>query len=65
MKKNILFHIYRGETQFIAECQDLAIVTQAFSLDSLYSNISEAMSLYIEDEIDLKEYNILYQLQPT
>ncbi len=38
-----------GET-YVAECMELAVVTQAHSLDELLANIREALSLHLEDE---------------
>ncbi len=42
--------ISRGEHQFVAECLDLPVVTQAFTLDELTRNISEAIGLHLEGE---------------
>jgi predicted RNase H-like HicB family nuclease len=46
--------IFRGERQYVAECLDLPVVTQAFTLDELAGNIREAVSLHLEGE-DLAE----------
>jgi hypothetical protein len=46
--------IFRGEKQYIAECLDLPVVTQAFTLDELAANTREAISLHLEGE-DLAE----------
>ncbi len=42
--------ISRGEQQFVAECLDLPVVTQAPTLDELTENIREAISLHLEGE---------------
>lgn len=51
MKKRIIqFHVYRGDTEYIAEGVDVAIVTQAASLDKLTQNIEEAVALHFDGE---------------
>ena len=42
--------ISKGERQFVAECLDLPVVTQALSLDELAVNIREAIGLHLEGE---------------
>ena len=42
--------ISRGEHQFVAECLDLPVVTQAPTLDQLAGNIREAIGLHLEGE---------------
>ena len=54
MKKTIQVRISRGDTQYVAECPDLPVVTQARTLDELASNIREAISLHLEGE-DFRE----------
>jgi predicted RNase H-like HicB family nuclease len=50
MMTNIHFHTTKGDTQYIAEGVEIAIVTQAYHLDDLMKNIKEATELYFEDE---------------
>jgi predicted RNase H-like HicB family nuclease len=50
MKKIIQVHISKGETQFVAECVDLPVVTQGKTLDELAANLKEAIALQLEDE---------------
>lgn len=50
MKRTIQVRISRGERQFVAECLDLPVVTQADSLDELFVNIREAIGLHLEGE---------------
>ena len=57
MKRIIHVRIFRGEQQYVAECLDLPIVTQAPTLDELASNIREAVSLHLDGE-DLSELGI-------
>jgi len=42
--------IFRGERQYVAECVDLPVVTEAPTLDELTSNIREAIALHLEGE---------------
>jgi predicted RNase H-like HicB family nuclease len=50
MKRTIQVRISRGERQFVAECLDLPVVTQAPTLDALADNIREAISLHLAGE---------------
>ena len=54
MKRTIQVRIFRGEKQYVAECLDLPVVTEAPTLDELAANIREAISLHLEGE-DLAE----------
>jgi len=54
VKRTIQVRIFRGEKQYVAECLDLPVVTQAATLDQLAINIREAISLHLEGE-DLAE----------
>ena len=54
MKRTIQVRITKGERQFVAECLDLPVVTQAVTLDQLAINIREAIGLHLEGE-DLSE----------
>lgn len=40
----------RKDYQFVAECLDLPVVTQAQSLDELTENIREAIGLHLDGE---------------
>jgi predicted RNase H-like HicB family nuclease len=50
MKRTIQVRISRGDSQFVAECLDLPVVTQAPTLDELAHNIREAIGLHLEGE---------------
>ena len=50
MKRTIQVRIFRGDQQYVAECLDLPVVTQAPTLDALAANILEAISLHLEGE---------------
>ena len=57
MKRTIQVRAFRGDRQYVAECLDLPVVTQAATLDELAENIREAVSLQLEGE-DLSELGI-------
>lgn len=50
MKTIIQFHIYRGESHYVAEGIDLPVVTQGKTLDELFQNLQEAVALQLEGE---------------
>lgn len=50
LKRSIQVVIRRGERQYVAECLDPPVVTQAESLDELARNISEAVALFLDGE---------------
>lgn len=50
MKSIIQFKISQSEGTYIAEGVDLAIVTDAPTLDALVVNITDAVELYFKDE---------------
>lgn len=50
MKHTIQVRIYRGERQYVAECLDLPIVTEAPTLEELTANTREAISLHLDGE---------------
>jgi predicted RNase H-like HicB family nuclease len=58
MKRTIQVRIFRGEKQYVAECLDLPVVTEAATLDELAANIQEAIALHLQDE-DLAELGLV------
>ena len=50
MKRTIQVRIFHGENQYVAECLDLPVVTQAPTLNQLTANIREAIALHLEGE---------------
>jgi predicted RNase H-like HicB family nuclease len=50
LKRIIQVRIFRGDQQYVAECLDLPVVTQAPTLDELARNIQEAISLHLDGE---------------
>jgi len=49
-RRTIQARIFRGETKYIAECIDLAVVTQGYTLDEVAANLREAIGLHLEGE---------------
>jgi predicted RNase H-like HicB family nuclease len=50
VRRTIQVRIFRGEKQYVAECLDLPVVTEAPTLDELAASIREAISLHLEGE---------------
>jgi predicted RNase H-like HicB family nuclease len=42
--------IRKGDTQFVAECLEIAVVTQGKTLDETLANLQEAVTLHLEGE---------------
>ncbi|MBI1789960.1 MAG: DUF1902 domain-containing protein [Acidobacteria bacterium] len=57
VKRVIQVRIFRGENQYVAECLDLPVVTEAPTLDQLAANIREAIALHLDGE-DLAELGL-------
>jgi predicted RNase H-like HicB family nuclease len=53
--------IYRGdESGYVAECQEIAVITQGQTLDEVTANLSEAVALHLEDE-DPQQFGLTAQ----
>jgi predicted RNase H-like HicB family nuclease len=50
VRRTIKAFIHRGENYYIAECLELAVVTQGKTLDETIANLKEAVSLHLEGE---------------
>ncbi len=50
MRRAIQVRIFKGEKLYVGECLDLAVVTQAATLDELAGNLREAIALQLEGE---------------
>lgn len=42
--------VRRGENQYVAECVELAVVTQGKTVDETLENLKEAVALHLEGE---------------
>lgn len=49
-RRTIHATIVRGETHYVAECEQLAVVTQGTTLDETIQNLREAIELHLEGE---------------
>ena len=58
MKRVIYARIYKGESQYVAECLDVPVVTQGKTLDEVTENLREAIGLQLEGE-DLSQWDLV------
>ena len=42
--------VRKGETQYVAECVEVAVVTQGQTLDETVKNLREAVALHLQGE---------------
>jgi len=49
-QKTIHAFVRRGERRYVAECVEIAVVTQGETLDETAANLREAVSLHLEGE---------------
>jgi len=57
LQHTIKAFIRKGEGYYIAECLEIAVVTQGKTLDETVANLAEAVSLHLEGE-DLREFGL-------
>ena len=57
MWQTIKAFISRGETQYVAECLEIGVVTQGKTLDETIENLREAVALFLEGE-DPAEFDL-------
>ena len=50
MRRSIKVFVHKGDNYYIAECLEIAVVTQGKTLDETMTNLKEAVSLHLEDE---------------
>jgi predicted RNase H-like HicB family nuclease len=50
MHHTIKAFVHKGENYYIAECLEIAVVTQGKTLDETIANLKEAVSLHLEGE---------------
>lgn len=58
LQRTIHAIVRRGESQYVAECLELAVVTQGKTLDEAVRNLQEAVVLHLEGE-DLQSLGLL------
>ncbi|MCS6936159.1 MAG: type II toxin-antitoxin system HicB family antitoxin [Candidatus Bipolaricaulota bacterium] len=49
--------VRRGEKYYVAECMEIAVVTQGKTLDETVKNLQEAVALHLEGE-DLRDFGL-------
>ena len=50
LNKTIKAIVRRGERYYVAECVEIAVVTQGETLDETLANLQEAVALHLEGE---------------
>lgn len=50
MHHSIKAYVYKGDKYYVAECHEIAVVTQGKTLDETIANLKEAVALHLEDE---------------
>lgn len=50
LQRTVKAIIQKGETHFVAECVEIAVVTQGKTLDETITNLQEAVALHLEGE---------------
>ncbi len=51
--------IRKGDNHYVAECMEIAVVTQGKTLDKTLANLQEAVALHLEGE-DLAEMGLAH-----
>ena len=57
LQRTIKAFVRKGEKQYVAECVEIAVVTQGTTLDETLANLQEAIALHLEGE-DLSELGL-------
>jgi len=50
MQHTIKAFVRKGDTHYVAECLEIAVVTQGRTLDETIANLEEAIALHLEGE---------------
>ena len=50
MHRSIKVFVHKGESHYVAECLEIAVVTQGRTLDETLANLQEAVALHLEGE---------------
>jgi len=58
MHRSIKAFVYKGDNYYVAECMEIAVVTQGKTLDETIANLKEAVSLHLEGE-DPADFNLI------
>jgi len=57
VRHSIKAFVHRGENYYVAECLEIAVVTQGRTLDETMDNLREAVALHLENE-DLADFDL-------
>ncbi len=57
MRHSIKAFVHKGENYYVAECLEIAVVTQGKTLDETIINLQEAVALHLEGE-DLVDFDL-------
>ena len=57
MRHSIKAFVHKGEDYYVAECLEIAVVTQGKTLDETINNLREAVALHLEGE-DLSKFDL-------
>ncbi|HEX77599.1 MAG TPA: type II toxin-antitoxin system HicB family antitoxin [Dehalococcoidia bacterium] len=57
MRHSIKAFVHKGEKYYVAECMEIAVVTQGKTLDETVANLQEAVALHLEGE-DLADFDL-------
>ena len=50
LQRTVKAFVWKGDTHYVAECVDIAVVTQGKTLDQTLKNLQEAVALHLEGE---------------
>ncbi len=72
MRHSIKAFVHKGEIYYVAECMEIAVVTQGKTLDEAVTNLQEAIALHLEGE-NLADFDlapnpsllVTFELEPT
>lgn len=72
MRHSIKAYVHKGESYYVAECMEIAVVTQGRTLDETMTNLQEAVALHLEGE-NLADFDlapnpsllVTFELEPT
>lgn len=72
MRHCIKAFVHKGENYYVAECMEIAVVTQGKTLDETMANLQEAVALHLEGE-NLADFDlapnpfllVTFELEPT
>ena len=50
MQHTIKAFVHKGDSQYVAECLEISVVTQGRTLDETIANLQEAVDLHLQGE---------------